>query len=230
MSDMGRERAVARQFNEVIGRFPQYFKDGGINPAEGFSALIQAQARLDADPVEGIAWLMDRYGVRDRFIAGQDGNAPASLTPEVLELRQTIAGLREQLSAIASPDAVQRQIQSELQRVSAEETVNRWASSKPFYADVEADLPTFIQKAKQANPSGTPETWLEDAYDRAVNADPVLREKAKQAAKPAADVSSERAEKAKKAASINIPSTASGKPAVLTETQEMERVWAKHYS
>jgi hypothetical protein len=54
-----------------------------------------------------------------------------------------------------------------------------------------------------------------------------LRDKVKQAAKPAADVSAERAEKAKKAASINVSSVSSGTSAPLTEEQEMDRVWAK---
>lgn len=226
MSDLGREASTAKAFGEVAQRYSHYFQ-GDMTPAKGFADLMAAQVRLDNDPVEGIMWLADRYGVKDRLFSadGQPAQAPSN---DIMSLRTTIAELRNQLAEIASPDAVTRQVNSVLESRTAEDLVNRFSKEKPFYAEVEAVLPDFIPLArKQAAQGSSNMDILERAYDMAVHADPALREKVRQAAKPAADVSAERAEKAKKAASINVSSVSSGKSAPLTEEQEMERVWAK---
>ena len=97
--------------------------------------------------------------------------------------------------------------------------ISRFASTHPLYSQVENDLPFFIQKAgAQLGGKATHAAVLEKAYNLAVEADPALRAHV-QAAQTAAPDESAKAQAAKRATSINVTSTGSGKARPLTEDE-----------
>lgn len=230
MSDLGRTATAARQFEDVARRYSDVFTRNGVAPHDGFERLLSVQSMLDADPIAGIATIAEAYGVKDRiFSRSENGEASAAPSNEAIELRRTVAELRQQLSGLTNGDAIDQRVSHVLEKRTAEDLIGRFASSKPLYGEVEAVLPDFIRLARRELGEGAAaEAVLEQAYDMATNAIPALRSKVKQAATPvAADAASDRAEKAKKAASINIASQPSGKSAPVSEDQAMEATWSR---
>lgn len=230
MSDLGRSATAARQFEDVARRYSDVFTKNGVAPHDGFERLLSVQSMLDADPIAGIATIAEAYGVKDRIFArSENGEASAAPSDEAIELRRTVADLRQQLSGLTDGDAIDQRVSHVLEKRTAEDLIGRFASSKPHYAEVEAVLPDFIRLARRELGEGAAaEAVLEQAYDMAINAIPNVRSKVKQAAIPvAADATNDRAEKAKKAASINIASQPSGKSAPVSEDQAMEATWSR---
>jgi hypothetical protein len=228
MSDMGRQVAQYRDIQPVVEHmrqaFPDRFGPGGLPPAQGIAALVDAAQSLDRQPVESLLRLADDYGVRQHLAqalgiqGGGDGNTAA--------LHQTIAQLRNELASYVSPDRIQQQIDHAMTVREIASSVERFKAEKPFYAEVEADLPAYIEIAWSKKPDASPAEIHQLAYDMAVNADPAVRAKAQAAAIKAAPKPDPKAAAAKKAASINVTSTANG-AAPMSEEDEMRAAYRR---
>ncbi len=204
MSDQGRQLGALKPFNDVASSYPEYFERPGMPaPPDAFNRMMAVQKLLDTDPIAGLRQIADAYGITEQSFGG-------GLATEAAQLRATIGELRQQISSMASPDAIRGQIESISRERSAADEVSRFAQSKPLYADVEAVLPDFVGLAKrQLGDGATPGALLERAYDMAVNALPETRAK-QNAAAQAAPAANAKAEAAKKAASINIKGAPTG--------------------
>ena len=138
-------------------------------------------------------------------------------------LLDKIAGLERALQGVQSPALIeqvieQRELQSEL---------SRFAASKPLYAQVEADLPYFITKAKtQLGESVGRTAILDKAYELAVQADPALRAQT-QAAPAATNGNAAKAEAARRANGVNVTSTSTGKAKQPSLDDELGSIWDK---
>lgn len=231
LSDMGRQVSTFKPMQEVASEFAEYFngnlKDASgqpINPADGIRYLANIQRSMDAAPFETLMSIADTYNLREQLakhFGGQVQAVPQDsriLLNEIAELKRTIAGLNN--PANVEQVIEKRELQTEL---------SRFASSKPLYAQVEADLPFFITKAKtQLGYAATRTQVLERAYDLAVQADPALRAQAQTAAQAVTHGNSaQKAEAAKRAAEVNVTSTSSGKQKQPSLDDELSAIWDK---
>lgn len=239
LSDHGRQMSAVKPVQEAIDKFARYFdpktgrkmQDGSVvTPAKAIEHLFQAQANLDAAPVESIMAIIDMYGVRDR-IASAFGQ---SVQKGESELRQEIAGLKQMLASVHNPasidDRINQKLQERTDQQSAAEELTRLSADKPLYSDIpEVDMVEAIHKARRKlGDAASKEAVFNLAYDMAVYADPDLRAKAA-AAKPAAATNGQaKVEAAKRAAGVNIPSTTSGKGRTLTEEEELAAVYDRN--
>jgi hypothetical protein len=145
-------------------------------------------------------------------------------------LRNEISQLKQQLSQLGDPNAIQEKINSAISAKEREAQdaafVTNLAAGKEFFAEVEDKLPFFITEAKsRLGANAGPQALFDYAYDMAVHADPILRAKAAAPGKTAANVDPKRAEEAKKASAINVTSSSHGKDRDLTEDEALGRAW-----
>ncbi|MER8628520.1 hypothetical protein NKH55_01920 [Mesorhizobium opportunistum] len=238
LSDHGRQLSTVKPIQEVIDRHSHYFDpqkgrklaDGTVvTPAKAIDFLFNAQANLDRAPVESIMAIIDSYGVRDKIAAafGQTVQQGES------ELRQEIAGLKTLLATVGNPasidDRINQKLQERVDQQSAADELTRLSADKPLYSEIpEVDMVEAIHKARRKlGDAASKEAVFGLAYDMAVNADPDLRAKAA-AGKPAASNGAAKVEGARRAAAVNIPSTASGKGRALTEEEELAAVYDRN--
>jgi hypothetical protein len=190
-------------------------------PVQGLAALVDAAYVLDRNPVQALLQLADEHGAVDhlRQALGVQGQGQAGQI--ITGLQNEIRELRRELSGAAAPDRIQQQIEHAMTVREISASVERFKAEKPFYAEVESKLPTFIEIAWSEKPDASPAEIHQLAYDMAVYANPATREKALAAAtKAAAPKPDPKAAAAKKAASINVTSTANG-AAPMSEEDEM---------
>ncbi|MER8464173.1 hypothetical protein [Mesorhizobium sp. M1396] len=238
LSDHGRQLSTVKPIQEVIERHAHYFDpqkgrklaDGSVvTPAKAIDFLFNAQANLDRAPVESIMSIIDSYGVRDKIAAAFGQTVQQGET----ELRQEIAGLKQMLSSVHNPatidDRINQKLQERADQTSAETELTRLSADKPLYSEIpEVDMVEAIHKARRKlGDAASKEAVFGLAYDMAVNADPDLRAKAA-AGKPVATNGAAKVEGARRAAAVNIPSTASGKGRALTEDEELAAVYERN--
>lgn len=238
LSDHGRQASTYKPVQEVIDKFGHYFDpqkgrklaDGStVTPAKAIEFLFQAQANLDNAPVESIMSIIDMYGVRDKIAAAFGHTVPQGEN----ELRQEIAGLKSMLSSVHNSASIDDRINQRLQErdgiTAANEELSRLSADKPLYSEIpEKRMVNFINDAwDRLGATASKEAVFNLAYDMAVNADPDLRAKAA-AAKPAATRDAGKVDAAKRANSVNVTSTASGKARVLTEDEELAAVFDRN--
>lgn len=197
MSDQGRQLGALKPFSDVVTGYPEYFtQQSAPAPADAFNRMMAVQKMLDTDPIAGLRQIADAYGITDQAFGG-------GLASEAAQLRSTIADLRQQITQMASPDAIRGQIDTISRERAAVDEVSRFAQANPLFAEVEAVLPDFVAIARRTHGDVPPGELLKHAYDMAVNALPQTRAKQNAAAQAAAPANA-KAEAAKKAASINI--------------------------
>ncbi|MER9912245.1 hypothetical protein NKJ71_16600 [Mesorhizobium sp. M0050] len=238
LSDHGRQLSSYKPLQEIFEKNGKYFDpntgkklaDGKVvTPAQAVEYLFNVQNDMDANPVQTILNIVDRYGVRDKIAAafGQTVQQGES------ELRQEIAGLKQMLASVHNPatidDRINQKLQERSDHQSAAEELTRLSADKPLYSEIpEVDMVEAIHKARRKlGDAASKEAVFGLAYDMAVNADPDLRAKAA-AAKPAATNGAAKVEGARRAAAVNIPSTASGKGRALTEDEELAAVYERN--
>lgn len=229
-SELGRELQKYKPVNDVVNEFGEYFDGtkGRHDPAQAMRALFNIQRNMDTDPVGTLYKIAQTYGIHDQLF---QGNADSSR--EISSLTQTIQQLRQQVSQLADGDYIQDQFSRFNEQESVNRTIEDFAKSATFYADVEDALPSFIDLARsRLGDTAKPGELLKTAYDMAVNAIPEVRAKVK--ATEQVDVAnkpdSKRAESAKRAASINVRSNGTGKQSFSTEEEAMAAVYDKHFA
>jgi hypothetical protein len=228
LSDMGRKVSaysdVQSVFDDMLQTYPDRFNGpDAMHPKDAVKFLYQVQKDMDARPVETILEVAARYNAIPELTkalgVSNDQNAQT--------FQGTIQQMEARIASLVSPETINNHISRAMSEREVTSSLERFASEKPFFGDVEGVLPQFINIARESEPEADPMRLLETAYDMAVNAIPAVREKA-QAASRAAAMPDARAAAAKKAASINVKSTAAGKPKPRSEEEAMAEVWTRH--
>ncbi|AZO23866.1 hypothetical protein EJ070_26410 [Mesorhizobium sp. M1E.F.Ca.ET.045.02.1.1] len=239
LSDQGRQASAYKPIQDILDRNGKYFDPGTgkkgadgkvITPAQAIEYLFNVQQSMDQAPVETVMNIVDRYGIRDKIAAvfGQTVQQGEN------ELRQEIAGLKQMLASVHNSanidDRINQRFQERDATTAANEELSRLSADKPLYSEIpEKRMVSFINDAwDRLGATASKEAVFNLAYDMAVNADPDLRAKAA-AAKTAAPKDAGKVDAAKRANSVNIPSTASGKARVLTEDEELAAVYDRNH-
>lgn len=229
MSDQGRQLAnvkpIADHIAEATKAIP-IFK--GMSPDQVSQKALELAAvavDLKRDPVNTLIEVANSSGVLRELAAKLTGQELPDDSQQVSVLLRRISALEAQAAQAANPDQIETQVSRVFESRAAQEVVNQFASdpANSFYAEVEPHIETFIPIATaQAKAGASLKDVLKSAYDMAINALPDVRAKVQAAARAAAaNPDTTRTEAAKRAASINIKSTSTGKERALTEAEAL---------
>jgi hypothetical protein len=140
-----------------------------------------------------------------------------------------VKNLKAQLSQFADPSAFDARISQAFTARETEKAVTDFAAAKKeHWNEVEGIIPALIPSVQQRLGEGASITDILDAaYDMAVHANPDLRAKVTAAAKAPAAHDPKRTEAARKAKSVNVVATSSGKARELSDRDRMLAVYNK---
>ena len=217
------EPAPADPFAEQVRNIRGAFEQHGLIPEQALPGLVGAWQALNANPREVLSELARQYGVdlgppQQQQPQAQDLD-PQYMTPAERVLNDKIAALERQLEDRNRREQAAQA--AETQRTTAElmKKIDDFAKDKPDFKLVRADMGAIM------NATGIED--LQELYDRAIWANPQTRaarieaERKAEEAKRAAE-----AEKARKAAVINVKSDSRANPApARTARETMEQVY-----
>jgi hypothetical protein len=166
-----------RRYEAVLSPVAEAARRNGMNTEQGLQALLNAQSFLERDPTAAIKWLAQSHGVNLATLAGQsDEVSSATQSPDIEAIvRQAV---QRSVAPIVAP--IQQRWQQEEQRQTEMTTqmVVDFAAAKDheLFGSVEQDIMDLIPPLKERNPNWSPQQILQEAYDRAVFANPATRQ------------------------------------------------------
>jgi hypothetical protein len=165
----------------------------GQTPASVITHWANINNSLNNNPAETIKWLASQYNVD---LSGQIGDNDIYIDPHVQSLRQELQQLKQSVVQREQYATQQRlsTVQSELQMF-AEAKTEAGELAHPYFEEVVEDM-VSLAKAEQA---GGKTPTVGDLYDRAVWANPTVREKLLAAQRDAAAKKAEQEARAKAA-------------------------------
>lgn len=223
-SELGRQmqqsKPIVDRLTEATTKFPQF---AGMTPdrlAQGAIELAAVQMELQRNPVQTLVEIAKRFNVMGQLQQAMTGQQVQAADNEVLqrEINQLKGMLAQQ------PTSIEQAISHELELREINSAVSDFAAAPeraPYWPEVEGTLPQFIAMVKEAQPEADFKSVLEAAYDMAINALPHVRQRVREdeaQRRLRTDPATDRANAAKKAASINVRPSA-GKEAPLSEDQ-----------
>lgn len=162
-----------RRYEAAISPIAQLTSRRGLSVEQGIQALARAQAMLDENPAEGIKRIAQSYGVNLATLTGQQpSDVPNDPTLDLQAMvRQAVQPLIAPIQERFTTEDLQRQ-------ASIEGLVTEFATSPghEHFDAVQDELMAMIPAIKQRNPFWSHQQILQDAYDRAVNANPNTRQ------------------------------------------------------
>lgn len=228
MSDQGRQlsniKPISDHFAAAAKNLPQLANMAPEQIAKEAIQLAVIQKQLTENPVETLLQVAHRYGAIPGLIQKLSGQEMPEGAQQISGLNRKIAELEQKLQDAANPEQIETHVSRALENRTAQDAVKSFAAdpANDLWPILEPHLPAHVAEIMQANPGLPADQVLRKAYDKALDAFPALKQ-AKAAAKPAAvtDLDQKRAEAAKKAASVNVKSTSTGKERQLSEEEAM---------
>ena len=226
LSEQGRQIAAAKPIHDTVSQFKHLYEgrtkpDGSpVSAMEATAFLFDAQAKLDNPQtrLQTIVGIIDSYGAREHLAAILTGKAQIPPSPQ-----------QPSLSARDVEAAVEKKLSEAEQLRADNEKIQALAKDKPLYSEIPVDtMVQFIHAAKSALGYGAGEKAVFDlAYDMATNASPTL--KAKRTAATTAPVTrTVSTADAKRANSVNVTSTSTGKVKAPSLDETLEQIWEKN--
>jgi hypothetical protein len=161
-------------------------------------------------------------------IAGKLSGKEPDQNSQVTYLEQKVAKLEQQLSKPQIDEsAIEERISHAMESRQVQTEVETFAETADFWADVENVMPGYIRMVRENNPGVSAKQALETAYDMAINADPIVRQKVRELEAKATtkQPDTKRVDAAKKAASINVKSTVNGSGREVSEDDALSAAW-----
>lgn len=221
ISRYGQHLKAYEPLGQVVDHFKDTFQRNGIAPADGIARLLAVESRLASDPTEAIKDIAKAYGVELSALITEtpaDG-APqqGTLPPEVSALKAELAQTKAELGKITSHLTAQERARLQAENAALFKQIADFANGKPHFDNVRHLMGAMIMADETLS--------LEDAYERALYADPntrqrILSDQRKAGEEKQAQEARKRATDAKKAASVNVRSTsvAGGNPKTMDDT------------
>lgn len=187
---------LGRTMRDIMTPYRAMLQAQGVDEPGAVKALLNAHYKLtNSDPAarkEMFLYLARNYGIELEGLANSD--ATQQVDPVIKSLRDELNGIKSTLTA-------SREESFRVARERALDEVNTFASDleHPYFDEVANDIAVMIQAGHS----------LKDAYDKAVWANPVTRQKelervSQDTEKRIREKAREEAEKAKKAAGTNV--------------------------
>jgi hypothetical protein len=217
ISRAGQQIKAFEPIGEVIKQYSHVFQKNGLQPHDGIARMMAVNEMLETNPRAAIAEIAKAYGVNLQGATDEQNASPDN--PRIAELEARLARQESHLTA-----QLRQQQQAEAAELARE--IADFAKDKPHFESVRKVMAGLMN-------SGAAET-MQEAYERAVYADPTIRqsllaeEQTKAAEKRKAE-EAERVKAAKKAAGVNVKSSPGQSNAPKTMDEDLWAIARKHY-
>lgn len=209
ITTMGQTLKQYEPIGQTIARYHPIIQQTGMAPEQAIERLFTAQAKLMQDPIGGIEEIARSFGVnlRDVYGAQPDPNDP-STAPLVRKLSQVEERLAQQQQYIESLEAARTQHAQQSEQAlmaQAATEIETFKAANPLIEEpgIRPLMAQFVEQGLS----------LQDAYDRAIWADPATRAKVQAQQKPAVPPPAQRAEAMRKAEVRGDPRAVTARPA-----------------
>jgi len=164
-----------QRYEAALAPIAQAANRRGISTQDGITQLMAAQDFLDRDAPSAIKWLARNYGVDLATLAGQppaDGSRENPPAPDISAL------VHQAVQPLLAPIQERMRAEAFEKEQSTVNLVTDFASQPghEHFNEVQTELMALIPAVKAANPHWTIDKVLQDAYDRAVYANPTTRQ------------------------------------------------------
>lgn len=165
-------RRMKEELDVMLAPYRDKYQMQGLDDVGAIRQLVAAHAFLERDPKGALEYLAKSYGV-DIGQIGQ-GSDQAPLNHEIQKVQSEVAQLRAAEQARVTA-AQQQEQQAALQTVQsfAEEKDAQGQSIRPYFDDVAQEIKALLS----LKPGPKTRQDLQDAYDRAIYANPDIRQK-----------------------------------------------------
>jgi hypothetical protein len=191
---------MGRTIRDVMTPYSNFLQQNGVNEVQMVQNMLGAHYRLSTAPQSEkdalFAQMAQNYGV------SINGEKPQEVDPVIQNMQNELNGLKQNITASheASLRATQEKVQSSVTAFANDE-------AHPFFDEVSDEIIVFINSGLD----------LKDAYEKAVWANPVTRQKEldriqQESTEKAAKAEKQKVEKAKKAKSTNVRGRNTNKP------------------
>jgi len=218
-----------RRIESSIAPIANLARGRGMEVGQAAQLLAAAQTMLDQNPVEGLKRIAASYGVNLANLAGQTAEGSAPSQPDLATL------VRQAVAPMLGPIQQRFAAEDERQQQSMRSFVDQFAASPghEHYAAVEPLIEALIPSIWAENPGWDKGKVLQEAYDRAVHANPTTRASLTAAAEAAAEAKRVADAKARAAKARTASSSVTGAPSGPAATgpkdslrAEIEAAWA----
>lgn len=212
----GQQIKAYEPIGKVIEQFSHVFQKNGLQPHDGIARMMAVNEMLEANPETAIREIARAYGVN------LSGDAEQNATPE----SQRIAELEARLAKQETHLTARMRQEQEAQNATLAREIADFAKDKPHFESVRKVMAGLMS-------SGAAET-MQDAYDKAIYADPTIRQSLQVDAQKAAEEKrkadeAERVKKAKAAAGVNVKSSPGQSSGHRTLDDDLREIARKHY-
>ena len=214
--------------DEVLQPYQELIQSNSINPAQLFSNLLAAERALSTNPEQAFLQLAQNKGLDLRKLVEAQGQTPV-IDQNVVALQRQVQNLNQQLQQ-------QTQSAQQQQQTAAESAIQAFTNEadeagellRPYLSRVETQMIPIVQLLKGQNPGLGHVEALQQAYEKAIWADPEIRSELLQrelATKQAAE-KAKAEQAASKAVSLNgAPSGTTTKSQPKDLRSELEQAW-----
>lgn len=217
MEQGGRQWSEEKQrLQGMIAPVAEMARRRGLSADQGLNALLVAQQRLDSDPPSAIRWLAQSYGVDLATLAGQSPAQVSQDNPQQPDIRALV---QQAVAPFLAPVQERFAAQDREREMSMVQLVEQFSAAPghEHFGAVESELMDLIPGIKARNPAWSHTQVLQEAYDRAVYANPTTRQQVLAASSAAAEEkrrqeAAARVTKARTAA-VSVTGSPSGLPA-----------------
>jgi hypothetical protein len=212
----GQQIKAFEPIGKVIEQFSHVFQKNGLQPHDGIARMMAVNEMLEANPKAAIAEIAKAYGVN------LQGETEQNASPE----NARVAELEAKLAKVESHLTAQQRQQMQADNDALAREIADFAKGKPHFESVRKVMAGLMQ-------SGAAET-MQDAYEKAIYADPTIRQSLQVDAQKAAEDKrkadeAERVAKAKKAAGVNVKSSPGQSNHARTLDDDLREIARKHY-
>jgi hypothetical protein len=220
ISRAGQQIKAFEPIRNVIEQYGATFQKNGLQPHEGIARMMAVNEMLERDAPTAIREIAKAYGVNLSGTSEQDATPGDQ---RIAELEAKIAKMDSHLTA-----QQRQQLAAENNALAREiaDFANDPKNPRPHFESVRKVMAGLMQ-------SGAAET-MQEAYDRAVYADPTIRQsiladqqKATEEKRKADEA--ERVKAAKKAAGVNVKSSPGQANQARTLDDDLREIARKHY-
>jgi hypothetical protein len=228
-------RRLQEELDDIFKPYEDEMRKVGTTRAAAIRELVGVHTRMRENPVEGLKYLASAYQIDLKNLANAPAADPAGESAIVNELRGQVVKLTDQVKVLGGAQSDQQQA-ARLQEVEqfASEKDAQGNPKRPHFDELSTDIALMIRAS--VDKSGRPTISLQDAYDKAVYANPTTRAKVLQAGeaertRKEADERKAKADAARKAAAANVEVAGSTNvvPANSGSIRaDLEAAWAEH--
>ena len=216
ISRAGQQIKAFEPIGKVIEQFAHVFQSNGLPPHEGIARMLAVNEMLESNPRAAIAEIARAYGVN---LSGETEQAANPESARVAELEAQIAKISSHLTA-------QQRQQVNAEQATLAREIADFAKDKPHFESVRKVMAGLMS-------SGAAET-MQDAYDKAIYADPTIRQSLQVEAQTAKEEQrkadeAKRVQAAKKAAGVNVKSSPGQTGSPKTMDDDLWAIARKHY-